>query len=254
MSEQIVASIGTTHPWNIAGLGLDQRVAQIFGVRALTVVAAVTAQDAGGLQLSTPLPAATVRAQLDALPMDLVDVLRVGALIGEENVELVAAFLREHPKTPAVVDPVFGATLGGAFLDDAAFAAFRDGLATVPSVVLTPNVEEAARLLGRDAVVRDDLEEAAQALQARGAKAVLIKGGHLHGDPVDVLASAHGVDVYRDERMPGAMRGGGCVLAMALACELSRGLSLQDAVASARTYVRARIASQQRFGGLQVAY
>jgi hydroxymethylpyrimidine kinase/phosphomethylpyrimidine kinase len=234
MSEQIVASIGTTHPWNIAGLGLDLRVAQIFNVRALTVVTAVTAQDAKGLHAAQALPPEIVRAQLAALPMAAVDVVRVGALIGKSNVALVAEFLAEHPKTPAVVDPVFGATLGGAFLDDAAFAEFRDGLATLSSVALTPNVEEAARLLGRPAIARDELEDAAKDLRARGAKAVLIKGGHLPGDPVDVLASPHGLDVYHDERMPGAMRGGGCVLAMALACELARGLSLVDAVASGR--------------------
>ncbi len=254
MSERIVASIGTTHPWNIAGLGLDLRVAETFGVRNFTVVTGVTAQDADGLHAALALPEKIVRAQLDALPMEDVDVLRVGVLLGKPNVELVAAFRAEHPKTIAIVDPVFGATLGGAFLDDAAFATFRDGLAALPSVVLTPNVEEAIRLLGREALEVDDLGAAAAELQARGAKAVFVKGGHLAGDPVDALATAKGVQLFRDERMPGAMRGGGCVLAMTLACELARGLPLVDAVQSARTYVRTRIASRQRYGGLQVAY
>jgi hydroxymethylpyrimidine/phosphomethylpyrimidine kinase len=254
MSGPVVASIGTTHPWNVAGLGLDLRVAETFGVRDVTVVTGVTAQDAGGLHAALPLPEAIVRAQLDALPMDEVDVLRVGALIGSPNVALIAAFLAEHPKTPAVVDPVFGATLGGAFLDDAAFAMFRDGLARLPSVVLTPNVEEASRLLGRASIAAGEIGAAAAELQSRGARAVLLKGGHLAGDPVDALATARGVQLFHDERMPGAMRGGGCVLAMTLACELARGLPLADAVQSARTYVRTRIASRQRFGGLQVAY
>ncbi|MDQ2991375.1 MAG: hydroxymethylpyrimidine/phosphomethylpyrimidine kinase [Candidatus Eremiobacteraeota bacterium] len=254
MSEAVVASIGTTHPWNIAGLGLDQQVAAGYGVRVLTVVAGVTAQDAKGLHAAYALPGAIVRAQFEALPMDKVDVLRVGALIGKSNVELVASFLEKYPKTTAVVDPVFGATLGGAFLDEAAFVAFRDGIATLPSVVLTPNLEEAERLLERTGLGRDDLGEVAKELRARGVRAVLVKGGHLDGDPVDALATAHGVDLYRDERLSGAMRGGGCVLAMTLACELARGLPLVDAVQSARAYVRTRIVSRQRFGGLQVAY
>lgn len=254
MSEAVVASIGTTHPWNIAGLGLDQQVAAGYGVRVLTVVTGVTAQDATGLHAAYALPGAIVRAQFEALPMDEVDVFRVGALIGKPNVELVASFLGKYPKTVAVVDPVFGATLGGAFLDPAAFAAFRDRIATLASVVLTPNLDEAERLLGRTGLERDDLGDAAMELRARGLRAVLVKGGHLDGDPVDALATAHGVDLYRDERVSGAMRGGGCVLAMALACELARGLPLLDAVQSARTYVRTRIASHQRFGGLQVAY
>jgi hydroxymethylpyrimidine/phosphomethylpyrimidine kinase len=281
----VVASIGTTHPWNAAGLGLDMQVAASFSVRNLSVVVAVSAQDAKGMHAVEAVSSELVREQLDALPIDDVDVLRVGALVGRKNVRTVAEFIRAHPKIPAVVDPVFGATLGGTFLDKTAFIAFRDDLATAPSVILTPNLDEAARLLGCPRVGRDDLAKAAKTLlegtsttPARssthertqltgvrgragrgGVRAVLLKGGHLDGDPIDALAVAQDdgattVELFEDERIEPSMRGTGCVLAMALACELARGLSLRDAVQSARAFVRSRIVAAQRFAGLDLAY
>jgi len=254
MSEPVVLSIGTTHPWNVAGLGFDLRVAEAFGVRGLSVVAGVSAQDAKGLRAVFALPPDVVDAQLASIPMDEVDAIRVGALVGRASVEAVAKFLSAHDDLPAVVDPVFGTTLGGTLLDDDGVAAFGDALATLESVVLTPNIEEARRLLGGDAIDRDGLADAATALRGRGPRAVLLKGGHLSGDPVDAFASKDGVELFSDERIGRQMRGTGCTLAMALACELARGLALRDAVQAARSYVRSRIVSHLKFGGIQVAY
>jgi hydroxymethylpyrimidine/phosphomethylpyrimidine kinase len=229
-------------------------VASAFSVRMLSVVVGVSAQDAHGLHALHAMSPEIVRAQLETLPMGDIAALRAGALVGIDNVRVVARFARDHGKKPMVVDPVFGATMGGTFVDDATLAAFRDDLATVGSVILTPNLEEAARLLGRDRIERSEIGDAAAELQARGAHAVLVKGGHLAGDPIDALATAHGVHLYTDERMKGSMRGTGCVLATALACELAHGLPLSDAVQAARTYVRSRIAMRIEFAGLQVAY
>ena len=254
MSRPAVLSVGTTHPWNVAGVGLDQLIGNEFEVRVLTVTTAVSAQDAGGVRGLYPLPAEAVRAQFASIPWDAIDAIRVGAVPTTEAIREVANALREHLETPAVVDPVFTATLGGKLADDGALPSFRDQLATLPNVILTPNVGEAALLLGTKELTRNDLPEAAGALLARGARAILITGGHLSGDPVDTLASAEGIDRYTDNRLPVDMRGTGCTLAMALACELARGMKLLDAVRSARAFVRAKIASAQRFAGIDVVY
>ena len=254
MSHPAVLSVGTTHPWNVAGVGLDQLIGGEFGVRVLTVTTAVSAQDAGGVRGLYPLPAEAIRAQFASIPWDAICAIRVGAAPTADAIHEVADALLQHPETPAVVDPVFTATLGGKLAEDGAFPVFRDELATLPNVILTPNVGEAAMLLGTKDLTRNDLAEAAGALLARGARAILIKGGHLSGDPVDTLASADGVDRYIDNRLPGDMRGTGCTLAMALACELARGMKLLDAVRSARAFVRAKIASAQEFAGINVAY
>ncbi|HEY9085564.1 MAG TPA: hydroxymethylpyrimidine/phosphomethylpyrimidine kinase, partial [Candidatus Tyrphobacter sp.] len=227
-----VLSIGTSHPWNVAGIGRDAVVGAELGVRVLTAVAAVSAQDEHGVRALYVLPAAALRAQLDALAGAQIAAARIGALGSAENVDLVAAFLHSIAPVPAVVDPVFAASAGGALADEAAIVALRDHLATLVNVVLTPNLCEAAMLLGRERIERGELEEAASALYGRGAHAILLKGGHLAGDPIDALASSDGVEAFDAPRIGAAMPGTGCTLAMALACELARGRPLRNAVAA----------------------
>lgn len=238
----IVLSIGTTHPWNVAGVGRDIVVGVEFGVRVFTAVASVSAQDARGITALHAIPAQAFGAQLAALPWDSAGAARVGALPTLAAVRAVAVALRSHPWLPAVVDPVFTASRGGELADSSARSSLRDELATLPNVVLTPNLEEAAFLLGRSSIGRDALGEAATALRARGAVAVLIKGGHLDGQPADALATASGVEILCDPRIGGTMPGTGCTLAMALACELAGGTPIADAVRAARAYVRAQLA------------
>ncbi|MBV8147738.1 MAG: hydroxymethylpyrimidine/phosphomethylpyrimidine kinase [Candidatus Eremiobacteraeota bacterium] len=238
----IVISIGTTHPWNVAGTGRDLVVGTDRGVRVFTAVAAVSAQNAHGILALHAVPAETLRAQLAVLPWDAAGAIRIGALATLGNVRAAAAIVRARPSLTAVVDPVFSASGGGALADDAARYAVRDELATLPNVVLTPNLDEAALLLGTQPVGREAIGEAASALQRRGAGAVLLKGGHLAGEPVDALATAEGVETFSEPRIAGEMHGTGCTLAMVLACELANGKLLRDAVGAARAYVRAEIA------------
>ncbi|MEO6913177.1 MAG: PfkB family carbohydrate kinase [Candidatus Baltobacteraceae bacterium] len=249
----IVVSIGTTHPWNIAGLGLDAQVAREFGARSVAVIVGVTAQDERGLHAKFALPAEIVRAQLAALPRQQIGSLRIGALFDEANVREIASFLQTHRDVPAVVDPVFEATLGGMFGDNASFIAFHACMFETP-IILTPNLSEASRLLNRPIETVDEMIAAAHALQRIGARDVLIKGGHLAGDPIDVLVTGDETKVFKDARLPGSMRGTGCTLAAALACELARGLPIVPAVESARAFVRAKIAAQNTVGPLQVAF
>ena len=238
----IVLSIGTTHPWNVAGVGRDLVVGCELGARVFTAVAAVSAQDGRGVTALEAVPAGALAAQLAALPWDSAGAVRVGALPTLAAVRAVAEPLRLRPWLPAVVDPVLRASRGGDLGDASAAYSVRDELATLGSVVLTPNLDEAAFLLGRAAIERDELEGAAAALQARGPAAVLLKGGHLEGEPCDVLATASGVELFCEPRIAGAMHGTGCTLAMALACELARGTPIRHAVHAARAYVRAQLA------------
>ncbi len=241
MREPLVISIGTTHPWNVAGIGLDLALAHELGVRVETVVVGVSAQDEGGVRALHAVPNDVVRAQFAAVHAAQARALRIGALTGAANVRAVAAFVRGHAGIPAVVDPVLGATRGGSFLDENAFAVLRDELATAPSVVVTPNLPEAARLLGVEEIAADGSAGAAQRLRARGARAVLVKGGHAPGEPVDVLADDEGVIAWRGERIDATMPGTGCALAMALAAALARGEDLRAAAEYARGIVRARL-------------
>ncbi len=238
----IVLSIGTTHPWNVAGVGRDLVVGADLGVRVFTAVAAVSAQDARGVTALHAIPVDALVAQLAALPWDSAGAVRIGALPTLAAVHAVSEPLQSRPWLPAVVDPVFSASRGGELADLSARYGVRDGLAHLANVVLTPNLEEAAFFLGMPSIGRDALGEAAGALRARGAAAVLLKGGHLDGDPADALATAAGVEIFSEPRIGGEMHGTGCTLAMALASELAGGRPIAQAVRAARAYVRAALA------------
>jgi hydroxymethylpyrimidine/phosphomethylpyrimidine kinase len=238
----IVLSIGTTHPWNVAGVGRDLLVGAEYGARIFTAVAAVSAQDGHGVTALAPVPAQALAGQLASLPWDTAGAVRVGALPTLLAVEAVAEPLRARPWLPAVVDPVFASSRGGELGDLAARYGIRDLLATLASVIITPNLDEAGFLLGRAPIEREALGEAAAALRARGAGAVLLKGGHLDGDPADALATASGVEIFSAPRIAGSMHGTGCTLAISLACELAGGTPIGDAVRAARAYVRAQLA------------
>jgi hydroxymethylpyrimidine kinase/phosphomethylpyrimidine kinase len=252
MGEVAVLSIGTTHPWNIAGVGLDLRIGAQLGARVFTVLAAISAQDAAGVRALEPLSPATVRAQLEAVPWQLVDAVRVGALGSPDAVHTVAAALAGRD-LPVVVDPVVFATGGSALAGEGTLQAIGAELLTLPQVVLTPNLDEAGTLLGRE-IGRAQLVDAAVELRSRGARAVLLKGGHLAGEPSDVLADRDGVETFSGQRIQAEMRGTGCTLAMALAVALGRGDALRDAVRFARAFVRDRITHAVQVDGMRAAY
>lgn len=249
----VLASAGTTHPLNVAGLGIDARVAAEYGLRHVVAIAGVSAQDAHAVRAVLPVPARVLRAQLEAWPAEIA-AFRIGALISGENVRAVAAYL-EPLGAPVVVDPVLGASTGEALWANAAYLDdLRDRLLRLP-VIVTPNLDETALLLHskplRDA---DAMAQAARDFVQRGARAALVTGGHLGGDPVDALATADETTLFSAPRLPGEMRGTGCVLAAALACELALGAQLVPAVERARAYVRDKIEAGTRFGPLQTAF
>ena len=238
----IVLSIGTSHPWNVAGVGRDVVVGTELRVRVFTAIAAVSAQDSRGVGALEATSEALFEAQLRALPWDSAGAVRVGALPTAQAVHAVANCVRERPWVPCVVDPVFAASRGGRLTSDVAYDALREDLAVLPAVVLTPNIGEAMRLLDRSSIDRDELPQAARELRERGAAAALVTGGHLEGDPTDALAWAEGIEIFSESRIAGSMHGTGCTLAMALACKLAEGQRLPDAVREARAIVRAELA------------
>lgn len=237
----LVASIGTTHPRNVAGLGLDARIALEYGVRHAIAVAAVSAQNERGVQDLFAVPPAVLQAQLATIPFPELAAVRVGALGSLENARVAAEFLRRRCAAPRVFDPVMRASAGGSlYAGDALRAVYA--FTERAGAIITPNIEEAAQLSEIAICDVDGMIAAGQQLLELGASAVLVKGGHLAGDPVDVLVTRAGVETFADTRLPGKTRGTGCTLAMSIACELARGNTLLEAVRGARAYVRANIA------------
>jgi len=248
----VVATVGTTHPLAFAGLAFAVLALADDGVRPVCVVAGVTAQDAAHVTARTPIDPATIGAQFAALRDARVDAFHVGALLSAGSVQTVAAGLAAYASIPAVLDPVLGASNGDPLGDAATRAALRDVL--IPRAALvTPNLDEAGALLDRTIADVDQMRSAADAFVALGARAVLIKGGHLAGDPHDVYADANGVRTLPSQRVAGTLRGTGDLLAVTIAACLARGASLTEAIEHARHRVREAIARATPFAGARVA-
>jgi hydroxymethylpyrimidine/phosphomethylpyrimidine kinase len=247
----VVATVGTTHPLAFAGLTFAMLALAAQAVRPVCVVAGVTAQDADHVHASVAMDAATIRAQFDALRAANVGAFHVGALVSAEAVRAVADGLASYPDVPAVVDPVLAASGGDALADDATRAALRDTL-FARATLITPNLAEASAFLARPIADVDAMHDAATAFLAFGSRAVLVKGGHLTDDAIDVLAGAGGTREFRAPRIAGTLRGTGDLLAVTIAACLARGAPLGEAIEHARHRVREAIARGVPFAGARV--
>jgi len=184
-----------------------------------------------------------VAAQLDAILTDFpVDAVKIGMLGTGAIVSEVARRLRDlSDRPPVVLDPVLAAGRGGALLEEDGIALLKTELFPL-TTILTPNVLEAERLTGREISTPAHLEDAARELQALGPAWVLAKGGHLGGDPVDVLTDGKNAYHLGGPRLTAPHNhGSGCLLATALAAHLAQGLSVPEAVNQARLLVRAAL-------------
>jgi hydroxymethylpyrimidine/phosphomethylpyrimidine kinase len=232
-----------------AGIQADIKTVTVLGGYAATAVTAVTVQNSLGVSAVHPIPTPIVLAQARAVLDDIgADAIKTGMLGPAETVEAVAALLGQV-SIPIVVDPVMIAKGGAALLDPRALGALRGGL--IPAAaLLTPNAPEAEALTGLAVATTDDLRRAGDWLLAHGARAVLMKGGHVAGDVVtDVLMTPDGETTFSGPRLDSRhTHGTGCTLASACAAGLAQGLGLEAAVARAWAYVAEAIRQAPGFG------
>ena len=230
-----------------AGIQADLKTFTAFGVYGASVITALTAQNTQGVTAVEVATPGFVAAQLRAVLSDLaVGAAKTGMLASRPLVEAIAAELAQSaPRLPLVVDPVMVATSGDRLIDDDAVEAVVR-LIFPRAILITPNLPEAARLLGAD-VARTEAEAVDQLarLATMGAGAVLLKGGHGEGGQAVDLLWHQG----RTTRLAGARiatrntHGTGCTLSAAIAALLAQGVDLATAVARAKTYVHRAISA-----------
>lgn len=232
-----VLVIGGTDSSGGAGLVQDGRVLDAFGCAARLVVTAVTAQGRGGVTAVQAMPRDIVLAQIAAVAsLGPVAAIKIGLIPDMATGALLAEALpRLWPQAPIILDPVLSASAGGALRGGADFGALWSLAALV-----TPNLPEAAALLAApEAPNRRAMTAHAKALRARGAKAVLLKGGHLLGESAaDLLLTEGSGRWFSGPRLPGQRRGTGCALATAIAAGLAQGRDLPGAIVGARRWLR----------------
>lgn len=236
-----------------AGIQADLKTFHQFGVFGTSAITAVTAQNTLGVRAWEALSPGLITAQLDALAEDLPPAAVKTGMLGSAAVTgAVADAIRRHRFPHYVLDPVMVASSGDRLLDMDAERTVLERLVPLAELV-TPNLDEAAILAGREVRTVDAMEAAAQLLVARGAKAALIKGGHLAGsEVVDVLAlGGTGGTVRRYTRPRLAARGShgtGCTLSAAITAGLALGATLERAVEDALDFVHRAIAAAPGLG------
>jgi hydroxymethylpyrimidine kinase/phosphomethylpyrimidine kinase len=235
-----------------AGIQADLKTFSALGVYGMTAVTAVTVQNTHGVSAYDMVSPETVAAQIRAVANDIgVDAAKTGMLGTADVVRAVADAAVDVRISNLVVDPVFVSKHGDTLLADDAIGALREELLPLAAVV-TPNLPEAGRLVGFDVVDRASMVQCAKELVARGARVVLVKGGHLADGEAspDCLVSAEVSDPVwlEGERIPGRhTHGTGCVLSAAITAELARGRTPEEACRTAKRFVERAIA-----GGLEL--
>lgn len=236
-----VLSIAGSDSGGGAGIQADLKTFSALGCYGMTAITALTAQNTCGVRAIHGVPPHMLRDQIDAVLEDIgADAIKIGMLHAPEIVHTVAEAIDRHALTNVVFDPVMVATSGSVLIDKAAVDVLVREL--FPRVtVITPNLDEAALLVGRAISSAHEMEQAALTLLAQGARAVVLKGGHLPGDTViDLLVTQTGEKVWMQApriHSPNT-HGTGCTLSSAMAAHLALGASLVDAVQQARIYVR----------------
>ena len=257
---QIALTIAGSDSGGGAGIQADLKTFQRFGVFGTSVITAVTAQNTLGVRAVHPVPPEMVRQQLFAVAEDLRPAaVKTGMLAEPALVREVAAGIRGLELPNYVLDPVMVASSGDRLLEPAAERDILEELVPL-ALLVTPNLAEAAVFTGTPVETPDAMELAGQRLLAGGAKAALIKGGHLEGDEaVDVLGLKGGAMVlFSSERVPRRrdVHGTGCALSAGITALLALGRTLEDAVQGGKAFVTAGIEKARPIGrgGLQLDF
>lgn len=221
-----------------AGIQADLKAITVLGGYGMTVVTALTAQNTLGVHAIHAVTADFIDAQLEAVLSDIgADAAKTGMLATSEIVHTVAAGLRRHPIERLVVDPVMIAKGGSRLLAEEAEMTLQRELLPLAYVV-TPNLPEAASLCGFPVRNLEEMKNAAARLHDLGPRNVLIKGGHLSGDAVDLLFDGRDFQTFESPRIPtGNTHGSGCTYSAAIATLLAQGHPLKDAIAVAKDFI-----------------
>ncbi|MFQ5465078.1 MAG: bifunctional hydroxymethylpyrimidine kinase/phosphomethylpyrimidine kinase [Thermodesulfobacteriota bacterium] len=232
-------TIAGSDPSGGAGVQADVLTFRALGVRGLSAVTAITVQNRLEVREMQVVPPRLLAAQVEALLDEFtVDAVKIGMLGSAANARAVAGLIDGGGLPKVVLDPVMVSSSGFELLGRGGVGAIRGLVAR--TALITPNIPEAAALAGIEITGVEGMEEAARAILAMGAGAVLVTGGHIEGPPVDVLYDGGEFTRLRSRRVGGGrerLHGTGCLLSAGAAAGLARGLAVAGAVSEAKRYV-----------------
>ena len=240
----IALTVAGSDPGAGAGIQADLKVFAAHGVYGSSVITALTAQNTLGVSSVDPVPVASIRAQFRALKDDLRPAaVKTGMLCSAEIASAVAHLLG-RPPLPLVVDPVLAASSGSDLMDDAGLEVYRRELIPL-ATILTPNLDEAARLLSCAPILTvAAMRDACLALQNLGCRAVYLKGGHLPGEScTDLFYDGEFLELSSPRLDTNNTHGTGCTLSAALCANLALGKDLRESAKLAKDYLNRALAA-----------
>ncbi|GGF20551.1 bifunctional hydroxymethylpyrimidine kinase/phosphomethylpyrimidine kinase [Echinicola rosea] len=222
-----------------AGIQADLKTFSALGCFGTSVITATTAQNTMGVKSIHDIPVAHIKEQLEAVLTDIrPKAIKIGMINRPEVVQVIVESLVPYPDIPVVFDPVMVATSGDRLIKEETVEVLKKELFPI-SRIITPNMDEAAVLMGKAVDTLDEMKEAASQLLTYESAFVLVKGGHLHGEMVaDVLGGNGQMHVFESEKInTGNVHGTGCTLSSAIAVFLAKGMRMAEAVELARNFV-----------------
>jgi hydroxymethylpyrimidine/phosphomethylpyrimidine kinase len=233
-----------------AGVLADTRTFAAFGFQASAAITSITLQNSMRVFGVAHQTGEAVRGQVMPLLEDYsFACTKTGMLPTREVILEVARLFRETDLPRPVVDPVILSSSGQRLMEENAIGALIAELIPLARLV-TPNIPEAETLTGITITSEADMRRAAAVIREMGTPAVLVKGGHLAGEAVDVLDNEGKVTVFRERRISGAeLHGSGCILSAAIAAGLGKGMSLEDSVGAAKSFVLEALRNSALNGG-----
>jgi len=228
-----VLTIAGSDPSGCAGIEADLEMIARAGVAARTAITALTVQGVTSGQAVYATPRDVLRDILKQHSQNLPSVVKIGMIATRDNLEVICDFLERYPKLPVVLDPVLRATSGLQLLEMSAIPLLKERLLPRATIV-TPNLDEVEMLLGKRPATVSEMETAARELQ-RGTQVMMVKGGHLQGDPVDVIWDGTQMNHLSSPRIgTTSPRGTGCRLASGIAAQMALGKSAIQACAEGK--------------------
>ena len=242
-------TIAGSDPSGGAGIQADIKTMTANGVYAMSAITALTAQNTTGVYGILEVTPEFLANQLDCIFTDIrPDAVKTGMVSSSALIEVIAQKLTQYKAKNLVIDPVMVATSGAKLISDEAIETLKGkllGLATL----ITPNIPEAQVLSGMDIRTAEDMERAAKAIYEAYGCAVLCKGGHQLNDANDLLYSKEGARWYHGRRIANPnTHGTGCTLSSAIASNLAKGYSLDEAVERAKAYISGALAAMLDLG------
>jgi len=253
--KKVVLAIAGSDPSGGAGVQADLKTLSDCGVRGISAITAITAQTDQAVIAIHPTPADILSQQLStACKKQIPDAVKIGMVATQANIRVISWFLKQLKTSHVILDPILHSSSGIALLESKATAFYRQELFPLATVI-TPNLSEASALAGMQVANLETMRTAAKVIydhvmqfrsQNAPALAILIKGGHLQGDAVDMLYDGQQFLPFSAARIPGKNpRGTGCRFSSALAASLAKGRLLPEATSEAKEYLRSYIASSR---------